>query len=117
MKRREIHILMKIYRYVIDLDGTLCSNTNGFYKEALPFVDRIQELNKLYDKGHQIIIYTARGMGRFNNDVTKAKLEFEELTINQLKLWGVKYNSLYLGKPSGDFYIDDKAVTDSSFFS
>ena len=56
-------------------------------------------------------------MGRFNNDAIKAKLEFEELTINQLKLWGVKYNSLYLGKPSGDFYIDDKAVTDSIFFS
>jgi hypothetical protein len=108
---------MKIYRCVIELDCTLCSNTNGFYEEALPFVDRIQVVNKLYGKSHQIIIYTARGMGRFNNDAIKAKLEFEELTINQLKLWGVKYNSLYLGKPSGDFYIDDKAVTDSSFFS
>jgi capsule biosynthesis phosphatase len=108
---------MEIYRYVIDLDGTLCSNTNGFYKEAVPFVERIHKLNKLYDIGHQIIIYTARGMGRFNNDVTKAKLEFEELTIDQLKLWGVKYNSLYLGKISGDFYVDDKGVNSDEFFA
>jgi len=31
-------------------------------------------------------------------------------------LWGCKYHQLFLGKPSGDFYIDDKGINDTDFF-
>ena len=30
----------------------------------------------------------------------------------QLKKWGVKYHELIMGKPYGDFFIDDKAHND-----
>ena len=60
---------------------------------------------------------TARGMGRFNNITDLAVKEFYELTEIQLSLWGCKYHQLFLGKPSGDFYIDDKAITDKEFFT
>ena len=33
--------------YVIDIDGTICSNTNGNYEDAKPIVDRIKLINKL----------------------------------------------------------------------
>jgi hypothetical protein len=55
-------------------------------------------------------------MGRHNNNVDLAKQEFYDLTENQLKSWGCKYHSLVLGKPSGDYYIDDKGINSDDFF-
>jgi len=74
-------------------------------------------VNQLFDSGHIVIIHTARGMGRFKNDSRLAIQAFEELTISQLNRWGVKYSILFLGKPAGDIYIDDKGVKDVDFFS
>ena len=37
-------------RYVIDIDGTICTNTNGNYEKAIPYKDRIDKVNKLYVK-------------------------------------------------------------------
>ena len=47
-------------------------------------------------------------MGRNNDNQKKAKKSAKILTINQLKNWGVMYDQIYFGKPSSDFYIDDK---------
>jgi len=102
--------------YVFDIDGTLCSLTNGDYKMAEPFEERIQEVNKLYNDGHTIILNTARGMGRNNNDMVKAILEFYDFTRDQLYEWGLEYHHLFLGKPAGDIYIDDKGINDENFF-
>ena len=103
--------------YVFDIDGTICCKTDGDYTQATPFHDRIRKINCLYDKGHKIIFFTARGMGRHNNSVNSAYQSFYDLTNSQLKKWGVKYHELFLGKPSGDFYIDDKGMSDEDFFN
>ena len=47
--------------YCFDLDGTLCTNTNGNYKDAKPYKDRISKVNSLFNDGHIIIIESARG--------------------------------------------------------
>ena len=104
-------------RYVFDLDGTLCSNTDGEYRDATPLVTRIVVVNNLYRDGHHIVISTARGMGRSNNDQEAAKSTWYEFTTEQLAKWGVLYHELHLGKPAGDFYIDDKAISDLEFFN
>jgi len=103
--------------YVIDIDGTICSITNGEYLKAIPFYDRIKQINALYDSGHTIIYYTARGMGRSKNSIAMAQCLFTDLTRKQLDDWGAKYHQLFLGKPSGDFYIDDKGIKDKDFFA
>jgi len=103
--------------YVIDIDGTICSNTNGNYQNAKPIIDRIEIINKLYDEGNEIIFLTARGMGRSGNSAAFAEKAFRELTEKQLQEWGVKYNQLFLGKPSGDIYVDDKGIKDENFFN
>jgi len=107
--------------YVFDIDGTicesLCENKGQNYRDARPYQDRIAKINKLYDEGHTIIMLTARGMGRSNNDQLAAYSLFYNLTLKQLKTWGVKYHELFLGKPSGDFYIDDKGMSDVEFFT
>ena len=56
-------------------------------------------------------------MGRTENNQSKAYELFYDLTVEQLNKWGVKYHDLFLGKPSGDLYIDDKGVKDVEFFA
>ena len=103
-------------KYVFDIDGTICSNSDGDYDYAEPLQGRIDVVNKLYDEGHTIIFQTARGMGRTNDNQLSAYALFYDLTLQQLENWGVKYHTLFLGKPSGDIYIDDKGIHDIDFF-
>ena len=57
----------------------------------------------------QLFFFTARGY------VTK--IDWRELTLNQLEEWNVKYHELILGKPNADVYVDDKAINDLDFFN
>jgi hydroxymethylpyrimidine pyrophosphatase-like HAD family hydrolase len=103
--------------YVVDIDGTICEKApENDYTKALPFLDRIEAINQLHDNGHTIIYFTARGMGRHNNDASKAIEQFYDLTKDQLSSWGAKYHTLMLGKPAGDFYIDDKGISAHVYF-
>ena len=95
-------------RYCFDIDGTICSNTNGDYKNALPLIDRIQKINDLYDEGNEIILFTARG--------STTNVDWKDFTEQQLREWDVKFHELLFNKPEADLFIDDKGVSDSLFF-
>lgn len=88
--------------YCFDLDGTLCTNTEGDYESAEAYPDAIREVNRLHHEGHRIIIQTARG--------SSTGIDWRPLTEKQLAAWNVSYDALFLGKPSANVYIDDKAV-------
>ena len=103
--------------YVFDIDGTICSITDGDYSKAEPIAKRIQTINDLYNQGHIIHFYTARGMGRSDNSQVYAERLLYKFTKEQLKVWGVRYHRLFMGKPSGDIYIDDKGERDENFFN
>ena len=103
--------------YVVDIDGTICSLTERQYHLAQPFEKRIKKINSLYDDGHTIIYATARGMKTFNYDIERCYNELYELTKKQLDSWGAKHHKLFLGKPPGDLYIDDKGVQCEIYFS
>ncbi|WP_320664837.1 SIS domain-containing protein [Prochlorococcus sp. MIT 1223] len=87
--------------YIFDIDGTICSNTNGEYQLAEPYKERIDFINKLYNEGNTIKYFTARG--------STTGINWYELTENQLLGWGALHHELILNKPDGDIYIDDKA--------
>lgn len=109
--------MSKVTTYVFDIDGTICTSVNdGDYTKARPFRDRIDEINDLYAKGNKIIFQTARGMGRSGNSYAYAHAAFYEFTREQLLSWGVKFHYLFLGKPAGDIYVDDKGMNDNVFF-
>jgi histidinol phosphatase-like enzyme len=102
----------------VDLDGTLCYIPEGEehlgiskYIHCKPIAENIKLVNKLYDSGHEIFIYTARGMATFNSDVTKVYANLYEQTLNQLKDWGVKHSRLVMGKQSFDYLLDDKGLS------
>jgi hypothetical protein len=95
--------------YCFDIDGTICTNTDGAYEEAEPLLQRISKVNALFDLGHRIIMFTARG--------SQTGIDWREVTQQQLQNWGLKYHELLLGKPHADIFIDDKAVNDKDWFS
>jgi hypothetical protein len=100
---------MKKLIYCFDLDGTLCTNTDGSYELAKPYLDRIRIVNDLYDKGHFIIIDTARG--------STTNIDWTEFTKNQLHRWGLKFHKVRAGvKFKADLYIDDKGMSVEDFF-
>ena len=103
--------------YVIDIDGTIFKTNGMDYENSVPIPERISKINQLYDEGNTIIYLTARGMGRNDNKYDKATYQFFKLTESQLQKFGAKYHELHLSKPAGDYYIDDKAVKDTDFFT
>jgi capsule biosynthesis phosphatase len=103
--------------YIFDIDGTICTQSSGDYRSAKPIQERIDKINLLYQAGNKIIFLTARGMGRTNNNVIESYKLFYDLTKKQLISWGVQHHDLFLGKPSGDSYIDDKGIRDEDFFT
>ena len=103
--------------YIIDIDNTICKTVGSDYENSIPYHDKIEKINQLYDDGNVIKYFTARGMGRYKDDAQKAKDKFYNLTKMQLDIWGCKYHELILGKPSADYYIDDKAIQSDEFFN
>ncbi len=93
-----------------DLDNVLCRTKSNNYKSSVPLKKKINLVNTLFKKGYYIKIFTARFMGRNNNDITKAKKQGYKFTKIQLKKWKLKYHELIFGKPSYDIYIDDKSI-------
>ena len=94
----------------IDIDKTICYipdipdtiDDAPDYSTALPIVENIRKGNRLYEQGHEITYWTARG--------SKTHKNWEGLTRIQLEKWGVKYHHLLMGKPYYDLFIDDKAL-------
>ena len=89
---------------IIDLDGTICTEEKTFSRSlAKPINGAIESINKLYDQGHIIIIYSARSWQEY------------EMTEHWLKLNNIRYHQLVMGKPMGDVWIDDRAVKFSNW--
>ena len=88
----------------VDIDETICFYDGVDrlgYKNAIPNEKNIAKINKLYDEGHEITYWTARG--------SYSGIDYLELTANQLDEWGCQYHELSVGeKPNYDLLICDK---------
>ena len=89
--------------YLVDIDGVLCNETLGDYENSKPNYRNIERVNKMFDEGHTIKIFTGRG--------SSTGIDWREFTDAQLQRWGVQYHELILGKPVCDFIIDDKNIS------
>lgn len=95
--------------YYIDIDNTICITNNSDYQNSVPIVNRIDTINKLFDEGHTIIYWTARGSVSGKN--------WLDFTENQLKIWKCKYHDIKIGKPNYDLFIEDKSIHPKEFFN
>ena len=93
-----------------DIDNVICKTKQSNYKNSKPIHKNIKFINTLYSQGFFIKIFTARFMGRSDENIFKAKKAGFDFTKNQLKKWGLKYNKLIFGKPSYDIFIDDRCL-------
>ena len=72
------------------------------YSLAKPIVGNIRKANALYDAGHTVVYWTARG--------ATTGIDHRELTEAQLDEWGAKRHELKLDKPFYDWFIDDRNI-------
>lgn len=103
-------------KYIIDIDGVISKKLkwsvgDSYIRAKETFssiesnVEVINKINDLHDKGHTIILHTSRIWHDY--DVTSEWLDKN----------GVKYNTLVMAKPLGDYYIDDKNMSIKDFLN
>jgi len=96
-------------KFVVDIDGVICTDTKSQYHLCEPFPERIKYFNSLHDQGVVIVYWTGRG--------GDSGIDWHDFTVKQLKEWGVKYHKLRTDKESYDIWIDDKCMNSDQFFS
>ena len=98
-------------RLIVDCDGVIADKSHGgTYAKAKPLQHGIDQVNKLYDSGYQIVLHTARygdrEKGNMHRQYERGYVEW----LNWLEEHGVKYHHAFMGKLAGVMYIDDKAA-------
>tara|TARA_B100000963_G_C22633179_1_gene676094 strand:- start:4144 stop:4704 length:561 start_codon:yes stop_codon:yes gene_type:complete len=103
LKKKLYEMYMKNKKiYIIDIDNTICKSKKSNYINSIPYHHIINSFNKLYEQGHQLHYWTARG--------SNSGKDWSDFTLRQMKIWGVKYNTLNIGKIHYNLWIDDKAI-------
>jgi hypothetical protein len=86
----------EIKNFLIDIDGTICDDIPNEQpermKDAEPYLDALETLNRWYEEGHYITFFTSRTE------------ELREITENWLDQHGFHYHGLLMGKPRGGNY-------------
>ena len=86
----------------VDIDNTICQTKGMDYENSKPIFENISKINNLFDQGNKIYYWSARG--------SVSKIDWHEITQNQLMNWGCKFNHLSVGeKPPYDLLICDKS--------
>ena len=92
---------------VCDIDNTLfkteLDKKTGKYNILSKNSVLIEQLNEHFLKKDVIIVHTGRGWDKFND------------TVKLLKDNKIFYNTLVMGKPIGDIYIDRDSVRPGEF--
>lgn len=93
---------MKTKVIYVDIDETICETPDNprIYENAKPIKKNIEKINKLYDEGHTIVYWTARG--------SRTNINWYSLTKRQLEGWCAKHHELRVDKPYYDMFVDDK---------
>ncbi|MCW5796805.1 MAG: acylneuraminate cytidylyltransferase [Nitrospira sp.] len=89
--------------FCFDIDGVIATLVPGNdYNKSRPRREMIGHVNALFEKGHYIVLNTARG--------SKTGIDWSETTRRQLAEWGLHYHELHFGKPAADYYVDDRML-------
>lgn len=93
----------------VDIDETICFHEKDpsdggprEYHTAIPCQENIDKINRLYDEGHKIVYWTARG--------SRSGIDWHDFTERQLLEWGVKFHELRCDKPFYDIFVEDRSI-------
>ena len=76
--------MKKKYVFCFDLDNIIYKTNVRNYKNSIPNKKAIKLIDHLFQSGHIIIIFAARYMGRYNDNLNLAKKKGCKFTIKQL---------------------------------
>jgi capsule biosynthesis phosphatase len=99
----------------VDVDDTICFTQNRDYERSVPNQPVIEKLREARSLGYTIILHTARGQGRSNNNVHLVADEVMDEVEAFCARFDVPYDSIVLNKPLAIAYIDDKAMRPDEF--
>ena len=88
----------------VDLDGVICSEEKTFEKPLATLEPGAKEfMSAARLNGHTVVIWTARGWEQY------------KATIFWLETNKVEFDQLIMGKPIFDVFVDDRAVSHTSW--
>lgn len=102
-------------RFIFDFDDTISHCTNRDFDNAVPDIELIEKINKLFEEGYEIWIVTARGMLSCKGDLALREQTYRNSIETWLRNNNVHYHHLSFQKELGAYYVDDKALTISDF--
>lgn len=106
-----------LMRVIIDLDDTICKTINRDYEHSLPVAPVVAKLRQLRQRfpEAEVILHTARGMNSCKGNVVLAEKKNRPTIERWLRRYDISVDSIIFGKPLGDLYIDDKAMSAHDF--
>lgn len=104
-------------RIIMDIDDVISTHRNRDYENAIPNIPIIEKMQQLANQGITFILFTARGQVSCNGDIKKIEEEKGPTLRAWLARYNVPYSELKFGKPIGDVYVDDAAMTPSEFLT
>ncbi len=105
---------------IIDLDGTICpiKKTNEKYEELKPYENIIEKIKEYRNEGFKIMIFTARNMRSYENNLGLINVHTSRMTMDWLDKWEIPYDEIIFAKPwpgKEGYYIDDRAIRPDEF--
>lgn len=104
-------------RIVMDIDDVISTHRNRDYENALPNHSIIRKMQALSSQGIDFVLFTARGQISCDGDIKKIEETKGPVLRAWLKKYDVPYSELRFGKPIGDVYVDDAAMTPDEFLN
>ena len=96
---------------IVDCDGVIADKEHGGdYSKAGPLKHGIEQVNRMYDMGFTITLFTARYGDRESGNMHRQYARGYVEWTDWLEKHGVKYHKAYMGETAGVMYIDDKAA-------
>ncbi len=103
-------------KIIVDLDNTISFNLSGKYSHAHQNKKLIEKLYEYKLNGFYIVIFTARNMRTYKENIGKINIHTLPVIIDWLNENRVPYDEVIVGKPwcgNEGFYVDDRAIRPS----
>ena len=105
---------------IVDVDGTIAEDdSTRLYADRRPIMNVITRINYLHSRGVKIIIYSARNMRTYKENLGLINLNTLPVLVKWLDSNGVCYDELHLGKPwcGNGFYVRKNGIRPETFLN
>lgn len=102
-------------RILMDIDNTISFTTNRDYANAVPNMPVIEKMRELAEHGVNFVLFTARGMVTFEDNVDAAEKCHRPQLEEWMKKYNVPYSDIVFGKPFALAIVDDTSIRPNEF--